>query len=649
MSRLLASTLKLMSSSPCAGKALVALLLLVGSLACTASDAYVAQADEYSASGALFGDQVEAAVAVSPSGGLLVWQDNFTDGDGSGISARRLDSTFSGVLSSFRVNVNGAGNQSRPEVAMLSGGGAVVVWEGIAGGSEDVFARFFVPSNNNLVAVTGDVPVNSYTPEPQEDPVVAALDNDESVVVWSSYNQTPGNMKDVYFQRFSGTGQKLGGEVRVNQTLTLNQRTPDVVRLQDGRFAVAWISESAYLAGGTNQLYAVDVMARIYDSAGVPQTNQFKISSTTNACANPKLAANADGGFLVTWSQKDTLTRDNSWDILARSFSASAEGGTERMLNSYRYGDQFGPKPASLGSDYFVIWTSLRQDGSHEGVFGRFLKPNGLPDGDEFQVNTTSVNKQILPDLASDGGTRFLAVWSGFTGVSGGFDVFGQRYATVLDPLVAPDPPYVWALSDSALKVSWPSLAGFAVANYEVYANGAASPSVATTNNWWTASSLAPNTLYTFRIRYTLTDGRSSPMSGPSSGTTYGAYGDLTYFWDDTVPADWLVRYWGTKMSNWPDMDADSDGDGASNKAEFLAGTDPKDPGSVLRTRLSPTSQGFYLDWNTEPGRIYQVQRCTDFVHWSEVGGPRFAAGDVDSVYVGGLNAGMFRVILFRN
>jgi len=388
------------------------------------------------------------------------------------------------------------------------------------------------------------------------------------------------------------------------------------------------------------------VWARIFSASGVAQGGEFKVNVNPTLCANPVVATSSDGGFLLAWSRKDLASPDDGWDVACRPFSSAGVGGAESILNVQRAQDQFGPSVAALGSDYMVVWTSVGQDGSREGVFGRFVGSTGVAAGDEFQVNTTTPSQQRLPHLASDGGTRFLAVWSGFTGVARGFDVFAQRYVLVGQPLLAPAPPYVWALSDSALKVSWGTLDGFDVADYRVFTNGSATASHVTTNNWWNAGGLAPNTTYTFRLSYTLADGRTSPLSDPASGNTYGAAGILTYFYDDVVPADWLLEHW---PGGWPSVNADSDGDGASNKSEFLAGTDPLDPDSVLRTSLTSTAQGFFLQWNTEPGKIYQVQHSADFATWDDVGGPRFAPGDVDFMNVGGSGMGMFRVKLLRN
>src|ERR1019366_5263560 len=103
---------------------------------------YVPNGREYAIAGSLPGDQGRPQLGLGVSGGYLVWQDNITDGDGLGISALRLDSSFSGVFSSFRVNAAGEGDQENPQVSLLNGGGAVVVWQGGRQGYQHVYARF---------------------------------------------------------------------------------------------------------------------------------------------------------------------------------------------------------------------------------------------------------------------------------------------------------------------------------------------------------------------------------------------------------------------------------------------------------------------------------------------------------------------------
>jgi hypothetical protein len=55
---------------------------------------------------------------------------------------------------------------------------------------------------------------------------------------------------------------------------------------------------------------------------------------------------------------------------------------------------------------------------------------------------------------------------------------------------------------------------------------------------------------------------------------------------------------------------------------------------TAFEDKLEPSSQGLFLNWNTEPGLIYQIQTSTDLKNWTELGTPRFASGAIDSIYV---------------
>ena len=72
------------------------------------------------------------------------------------------------------------------------------------------------------------------------------------------------------------------------------------------------------------------------------------------------------------------------------------------------------------------------------------------------------------------------------------------------------------------------------------------------------------------------------------------------------------------------------------------------DPASVLRLQLQPTAQGLFLDWNTQPHLIYQVQVSTNLRSWTNLGGLRFAPGTVDSMYLGSSPASYYRVLRVR-
>lgn len=593
---------------------------------------------EYVLSGPLSGDQTYPHVSVRPSGGYVVWQDNFVDGNGLGIGARRLDSSLSPtVLASFRVNQQTAGNQERPQVAMLPTGVAGFVWQGGLAAYQHIWFRAL--NSNGTFASTTDVRLNTYTNGAQGTPAIAALTTTNFAVAWTSLHQD-GSYRGVYMRVVGPTGQLITAPVQVNQFSPNNQRDPAIAALSGGGFVVVWASEDQTLNGAEVHIYA-----RVYTAAGAAVGDEFRVNTSNHICANPTVGGLAGGGFTVAWSQRHT-TQSNSWDVFARSFEASGASLQNAFrVNAYTYGDQFAPRIAFHNNVQLIVWSSMGQDGSFEGVFGRSLAL-GVPNGDEVTNNTTTVSRQIHPIVTSDGGGRLLVVWSSYRGGSG-FDLVGQKYSAG-QALAPPPPPFVSALSASRLSVAWPPVVGFPVTHYNIYIDGGQppeAPAAVVTSNSWTKTGLAPESTHVFRISYTMASGETSPLSQPATGTTWGDDENL-----DGLPDDWQEAHWGYKPEDWPSRDSDSDGDGASNASEYLAGTDPTDPSSVFRTRLVNSEQGRWLEWSSRPGCIYQVQTSGSVGGtWSNLGAARFAADVTDSVLVTpGSAAGFYRIIRVR-
>jgi len=188
-----------------------------------------------------------------------------------------------------------------------------------------------------------------------------------------------------------------------------------------------------------------------------------------------------------------------------------------------------------------VVWTSLGQDGSREGVFGQFLHGIAPVDG-EFRVNTTTAGQQMQPVATSDGASQFVVVWTSYTGSPYSFDLFAQRYinvAAVLQPMAA---PFVWApftveqrRVSAAVGGFVAVLLGISVSNYEVYVDGAATPAAVVANNQiingqyyqWTMTTnngLTTSSTHSFQVDYITTDGRRSPLSPSASGDNVQGY-----------------------------------------------------------------------------------------------------------------------------
>ncbi len=83
------------------------------------------------------------------------------------------------------------------------------------------------------------------------------------------------------------------------------------------------------------------------------------------------------------------------------------------------------------------------------------------------------------------------------------------------------------------------------------------------------------------------------------------------------LPDEWEVAKFGgvTNIT----AEGDVDGDGFSNRNEWLAGTHPNDPGSALRiSRIQRSTNGTLVTWTSLPDGRYRVQSATNlFAAWN--------------------------------
>jgi hypothetical protein len=147
------------------------------------------------------------------------------------------------------------------------------------------------------------------------------------------------------------------------------------------------------------------------------------------------------------------------------------------------------------------------------------------------------------------------------------------------------------------------------------------------------------------RFPLTLSAVEVAPYSVDGPSTPNAITGQTVLF--TRTYADWALATLGNSAAA---TNADADGDGQTNQAEFLASTNPADGQSLLKTTVAGYGQtGFALRWFAAYGVAYQVQVSTDLATWSPLAGADVVGTGaeveiVDPTPIGGRR--FFRVVI---
>lgn len=269
------------------------------------------------------------------------------------------------ILRTFEFGSQGSVDQINPTLAPLGSGMFVTVWEAPDGSGSGVFGQIL---DSDGVNQTDVFQVNSYTQDHQVGPTIAALKNGNIVVVWSSRSQD-GDRSGVYAQVLDVAGGKLGPETRINSETFASQFNPAVTQLNDGGFAVAYVSENASDQWGT---FTTGVYLKLFDVSGAQIDDEIRV-------------------------------------------------------NSSNIGNQREAKIAVLESGEFVVVWSSDSQSTDPGIFYQLFNSQGVKLGSEIKVDEEFASLGSSPDVEAlrDGG--FVIVWK--SGLSDLGDIFGQRYS----------------------------------------------------------------------------------------------------------------------------------------------------------------------------------------------------------------------------
>ena len=304
--------------------------------------------------------------ALAGGGGVVVWQE--FDGSNTESYAQIVDADGNNVGGRIYVSDGWAFSNDNPQVAALAGGGFAVTFDTLDGSYFGTAVRQYDATGTSVNSAR----VNDYTFDSQLLGDVAGLSGGGSVVVWNSENQDGGS-DAIYGQLLDAGGSQIGTEFRISTaSLGIVGGVPHVQALNDGGFFVMWatagfrtygqrfdaagakVGPEVSLAYGEQQKFAVladgrlaiatvtntfatsyDVWVQMFEMDGTPSGEKFAAHARNTAGqAEPGIFALADGGFVVTW-EDNNAGGSGGYGLMARRFAASGDAvGDEFIVNT---------------------------------------------------------------------------------------------------------------------------------------------------------------------------------------------------------------------------------------------------------------------------------------------------------------------------
>jgi hypothetical protein len=273
------------------------------------------------------------------------------------IFGQRFDSASRPLGEDFRISLDG--QQDRPTLAALSGGGFVVAWEDMSTTSafKNIRAQRFDTSG---VAIGPDIRLNADDAAHLDSVALTALPDGGFVAVWRGPDPDPRwRGTDIIGQRFDAEGNPLGPEQRINSAEVPDwQRSPALAANDHGGLAALWVSPDGQ------------------DGDGAGVFGQFFVAATPGTTGDDRLTG-GDGADVILGRNGNDLIRgaagadtlyggDGTDTLIGGDGDDFLYGGTtEADLRDVIYGgDGNDTAYGGYGND------EIRGDGGNDLIFG---------------------------------------------------------------------------------------------------------------------------------------------------------------------------------------------------------------------------------------------------------------------------------------
>jgi hypothetical protein len=242
----------------------------------------------------------------------------------------------------------------------------------------------------------------------------------------------------VYAQRYNAAGIPQGSEFHVNTFTPQLQFDSSVAMDAAGNFVIVW-------QNATVPETRRDVFGQRYNAAGVPQGDEFRVNADTNGSFfDPSIAVDADGDFAVVFTGR-LGAPGTQQDVFARRYDESGlPQGQDFRVNTFTTDHQRRVAVAmARDGEFAVAWESLSQrTPNFYSMHAQRYDAAGIAVGGEFQVSTNPIapppNNNVEHTMAMDTDGDFVVAWANYGRDGSSYGVYAQRFGAVTAPAPAP-------------------------------------------------------------------------------------------------------------------------------------------------------------------------------------------------------------------
>jgi len=335
------------------------------------------------------------SVTSSGTNFLMVWPDDYLNGNNSSISAQLISP--SGGLIGGMIAITTSSEQKRPWV-VYGAGKYLVTWDDFRDGVNWAIYGQIVSAGGALIG--GNFLICAPANGQDEKGASAAFDGTNFLVVWQ-YNSTSGGNHNVAYGVFISPSGALGTPFAIGQTVSPNRE--EICAVFNGtNYLVVWNFDSE-TGGAGNPVW--NIYGRFVTPAGSFPGNEFPI--VTNGNPIYPIPAFDGANYLLSWNQNFGATNSN---VYSQFLNASGQP----------MGPQFTPFSAQ-GSEVpllavpiydgrrFVSVATLSAGGfsptSNAGIYGAFIPASTAPP--QFSTGASYTNKQFSLSLAGTPGINY--------------------------------------------------------------------------------------------------------------------------------------------------------------------------------------------------------------------------------------------------